>query len=740
MVRVFVSCVDSAIGHNLSLALSRTAIGSRREEEPAEDAGGDEEEDGKRDEKVKETYTVIGTLVPQPKLIEDGRVVERPYLPPTLPGPIVETGNRKKDLARREAVEKFSVMGQVPKWVSEVISSDNREALRQALFSADVIIYDLVQSLDEATWAIETLAENSESFLDRPKAFIALSTIMTWAKTKVDQDDPDGYLTEEDYRRRKPHPNFKQHLATEKTVIKCGKKSALKTYVVASGLVYHPGDSIIHYLFKAAWHNEDELICYGEGGNVVPTIQIDDLCNILVEIVETTPETRYLLAIDESKNSLMEITKAISEGLGTGKVRKVAKESAFLNKNIQQTDYDMLQVNLRLEPGHVKEMSFEWKCEGGLIENLPTLIQTYKDARGLTPLKVIVHGPPASGKTFFARKIAEHYEIHFIDVDKVVHDALTRLERRVAGRLNPDEVDDDIDVDRELLEEIKEAASKKGGRYADEHVIGFVRDKLRSMPCKNQGYVLDGFPTTVDEAKELFRSSNEDDSKDEKAAPSCDEVIGPEYIISLDASDEYVKERVMSMPEAVTAGTKYSEEAFTRRLEEYRQQNTDENTVLNYFDELEIHPFIIAIDSNAGSNLAADAATARIIQHIGKPHNYGPTPEQLAEKRRMAEEAKAREAKLAEEERLKREKEEAEKHTKAVAEWNARLEEVRKQEQEVLEAQSIPLRHYLMKYVMPTLTSGLIEVSKVRPEDPIDYLAEYLFKVWGSHNVSFEPI
>jgi adenylate kinase len=51
------------------------------------------------------------------------------------------------------------------------------------------------------------------------------------------------------------------------------------------------------------------------------------------------------------------------------------------------------------------------------------------------------------------------------------------------------------------------------------------------------------------------------------------------------------------------------------------------------------------------------------------------------------------------------------------------------QEQEVLEIQSSPLRNYLTKYVMPTLSAGLIEVAKVRPDDPIDYLAEYLFKV-----------
>jgi len=37
------------------------------------------------------------------------------------------------------------------------------------------------------------------------------------------QDDPDIPFTEDDYRRRKPHPNFKEHISAEKTVIKLGK-------------------------------------------------------------------------------------------------------------------------------------------------------------------------------------------------------------------------------------------------------------------------------------------------------------------------------------------------------------------------------------------------------------------------------------------------------------------------------------------------------------------------------------
>ena len=58
-----------------------------------------------------------------------------------------------------------------------------------------------------------------------------------------------------------------------------------------------------------------------------------------------------------------------------------------------------------------------------------------------------------------------------------------------------------------------------------------------------------------------------------------------------------------------------------------------------------------------------------------------------------------------------------------------RLALVQQEEKEMLEVQSTPLRNYLMRYVMPTLTQGLVEVCKVRPEDPVDYLV----RVYNRH-------
>ena len=77
----------------------------------------------------------------------------------------------------------------------------------------------------------------------------------------------------------------------------------------------------------------------------------------------------------------------------------------------------------------------------------------------------------------------------------------------------------------DLLKEDKEN-EEHVGRYSDEHIIQFFKEKLKSMPCQNQvsclyakvyvrlivlmsclffkGYILDGYPKTYEQAKELF--------------------------------------------------------------------------------------------------------------------------------------------------------------------------------------------------------------------------------------------
>ena len=48
-----------------------------------------------------------------------------------------------------------------------------------------------------------------------------------------------------------------------------------------------------------------------------------------------------------------------------------------------------------------------------------------------------------------------------------------------------------------------------------------------------------------------------------------------------------------------------------------------------------------------------------------------------------------------------------------------------KQEQDI---KSLPMQAYLDKTVMPLVLEGMAEVSKIKPENPIKFLADYLME------------
>lgn len=47
---------------------------------------------------------------------------------------------------------------------------------------------------------------------------------------------------------------------------------------------------------------------------------------------------------------------------------------------------------------------------------------------------------------------------------------------------------------------------------------------------------------------------------------------------------------------------------------------------------------------------------------------------------------------------------------------------------EVEEVKQLNMRAFLMKAIIPVLTEGMIDVYRVGPTDPVDYLADYIFK------------
>lgn len=445
-------------------------------------------------------------------------------------------------------------------------------------------------------------------------------------------------LTEEEYRRRRPHPNFKSEINCEKLVIKSGKKTEgkLNTFVLAGGILYGGAEDALHPLFKNAWHLQPEaLVCIGNGQNTPPLIHVRDLAHCTLCVLEAQPATRYILAVDDAHSTLEEITQTISQALGTGKTTTVPKEEAPLLPGLSQREVDLMLINIRVEPTLVRELPIAWHCQSGLVENMAAVVDEYKKDRTLTPIKICLLGPPASGKTFLARKLSQLYKLHHVCARTATEETLSRLERSARRLTEPAELAPEdteaAEADREKLAELKRYAADNNGQYEPSQIAQWIKDKINARECLNQGYVLEGFPETEEQAKELF-APVEPAEDAEEGAPDPKTI--PEFVFHISASDDFLKERVMNLPEAEAVASGNTPEEFMRRLGQYRALNTDESTVLNYFDFLEIHP----VDIDASS--ADDAAiTKQVNDVVGEPHNYGPTEEERAVlEREMGEE------------------------------------------------------------------------------------------------------
>uniref|UniRef100_A0A3Q0RZS9 Adenylate kinase 7b n=1 Tax=Amphilophus citrinellus TaxID=61819 RepID=A0A3Q0RZS9_AMPCI len=528
----------------------------------------------------------------------------------------------------------------------------------------DVVIYNVTQHADqveEALWAVSALHNEIEQF-SGPKVFILISTVMTWACSKpVDPDDPEVPFIDVIFWSRRAHPNFKLHIDLERSVVKMGKTKS--------------------------WLGEDEIPVFGDGKNIVPTIHVHDLASVVYNVIEHQPSPYYLLAVDNSENTMEEIVKVC------------------LASHQKVMEIDSILVNLRMEAVYIKKLfSFNWLCQFGLVENIELVVEEFRQTRGLLPIRLCVLGPPAVGKSTVSKKICEYYRLHHITVKGTISETITQLEHAVRNP-DPDEENSTREAQaQDQLSAMRESVEQNRGmdRLLD---VSVMKDKLMTNPCKNQGYVLEDFPQTYAQAKD-----------------NGSLVWATEFVLCLDASEAFLVDRVLNLSERLVQQHNYEPDNFLRRLASYKDKQTADETVINYFYELDIIPL--------NDEVNCLPLMQKVFDTVGQPRNYGPSSEEvMKEERRKADERLRREAQhRAEEKRV--EAEEARDRAAHWDEWQrgGNFGENDKNKKHSLEAQSGPMRNYLMEHIIPTLSQGLIECCRAQPQDPVDFLAEHLLK------------
>ncbi|TKS76313.1 Adenylate kinase 7 [Collichthys lucidus] len=554
-------------------------------------------------------------------------------------------------------------------FLHEQYAAPTREELLEHLLECDVVIYNISecateQQVKEATWAIEALHAEMENFKSL-KIFILLSTVMSWAMTKPQNpEETDVVLTEEEFRRRRPHPSFRNHHSLEKLVLKLGKvkKTKLTGYVVACGLQYGKGENLFSYFFKVSWLMQlPKVPLFGEGTNYIPTIHVYDLGGVLQNIIEHRPKSKYIVAVDDSKNTLEDIVKMISDTLGPGELDKVPAEEAIAMKAFKPEELEYLCINLRLDAFIIRDsFSLNWVSETGMVANMESIVEEYKDTRQL--------------------------------IKEMVNDA------------DPAYVSEEVAAAaRKQLDNLNKNMEMNAGRLADHLLFEILKEKLNSKPCRNQGFVLDGFLKTYAQAKLIFS----------------------EHVFALNATDDFLTKRVQGLPQIVAEKMRYTQEEFVPRLTRYRQLSTAEETLLDYFDELEIHPEHIEVTT---CDPEYKDVMKKITEMVGIPKNYGLSPEEQEEEDRRKEEERKQKAAAEAAEKKRRNEAALTEMAAQYEDWQKNLSELKRQEHELLEAHALPLRNYLMKYVMPSLSEAMLDCCKIKPEDPVDFLAEYLLR------------
>lgn len=137
-------------------------------------------------------------------------------------------------------------------------------------------------------------------------------------------------------------------------------------------------------------------------------------------------------------------------------------------------------------------------------------------------MKIVFMGPPGAGKGTQAEKIVETYQIPHISTGDMFRKA--------------------INDQTELGNEAKRYMDQ-GALVPDHVTIGIVKERLTESDCKS-GFLLDGFPRTVEQANALDEILSSLDSK-------------IDYVINIDVDLNILKERLTGRRICRSCGATY---------------------------------------------------------------------------------------------------------------------------------------------------------------------------------------
>ena len=349
---------------------------------------------------------------------------------------------------------------------------------------------------------------------------------MVWSKSnKKGNGQP---FTDQDIQLRAPLPRFQRVKALEMSAMAVAKLNPkVRVHCVCTGFLYGNGEQndIFYEFFRRAWvslHPElAALPVVGEGNNIIPTIHVNDLTRCIDYLLTDGPvDQPYLIAVDQCEDSCQkQIMQSISSTIGSGEVKNMKISEVY-----SQPWCELLTVDVKLQVSQCLKEACRWEFKDGINpESMKKLNEQFNYFRGLFPLKVFITGPPCSGKTYLSQKLSKEYGIPHITIKDIIKMGMA-LKDEFGQRLQQkiEELKDQAEADYEKTKKKKDPEFDRENyhpRLTDDILFDLAKIQVNSAGCMNKGFILDGYPRSFNDAKEIFMTKTFKPAEGEEAEP-----------------------------------------------------------------------------------------------------------------------------------------------------------------------------------------------------------------------------
>lgn len=167
-----------------------------------------------------------------------------------------------------------------------------------------------------------------------------------------------------------------------------------------------------------------------------------------------------------------------------------------------------LHLQMKISPEFTR-IGSEWHCKQGITaETMKLLNDEFNLFRGLFPLKVYIGGPPGSGKTHFTKMLCESYGIPHLTIGDIIDHA-----KKLKDDLGMEITNRIEELKQEEIEKYEKTRKKKDPdldkstikvRLPNDLLHKIVKAHIGNPACMNKGFILDGYPRNISDAKAVF--------------------------------------------------------------------------------------------------------------------------------------------------------------------------------------------------------------------------------------------